>query len=210
MTTKQKRSKPMSPYDDDPADVHRISREWQEARPDLPLSDFLLALYVMRLGTLVDRAYSEMSQRLFGLHGADMRVLLTLRRVGTPYALRPTDLFRSLLVTPGAMTKQIDRLEADKLVERRRDPSHRGGSLIAPTKRGLETVEQVVALLAKESPLGPATQAMSQRELKVGTQFCCRLLELLGEQGVREPGAELREAKVASRRSVCQRRGLGR
>jgi DNA-binding MarR family transcriptional regulator len=207
MKSEQKRGKSMSSDDDAPTYVHRITREWRQARPDLPLSDFLLALYLMQLGVLIDRAYSAMSLRLFGLRGADMRVLLTLRRIGLPYALRPTDLFRSLLVTPGAMTKQIDRLEVDKLIERQRDPSHRGGSLIVLTKRGVDMVDEAVNLLAKESPIGPATRAMSQRELKTGTQFCCRLVELLGQLGVHEPGSQLpRPSTGKYRRALLAKR----
>lgn len=176
--------------DEAPHSVNRLTREWLQARPDLELSDFLLALYLARLGTLVEQAYADMSQRLFGLHGADMRVLLTLRRMGAPYALRPTDLFRSLLVTAGAVTKQIDRLEAGGFVERRRDPSHRGGSLVALTERGLETIEKVLELLATQSPLRRATEGLSSEAVAEGTEFCRLLLERLDRFGVHVPGRD--------------------
>jgi len=47
-----------------------------------------------------------------------MRVLYALLRAGVPYSRKPTELFRSLLVTSGAITKQVDRLVELKLVQR--------------------------------------------------------------------------------------------
>jgi hypothetical protein len=98
--------------------IQDIIESWKRERPDLDLSDFLLAIYVMRLGRVVDDVYDRMSRKRLGISGADMRVLFALRRAGKPCARRPTDLFRALLVTSGAMTKQVDRLSDFGFVER--------------------------------------------------------------------------------------------
>src|SRR5690606_34252964 len=90
--------------------VQDIAESWRRERPDLDLQDFLLAIFAMRLGRKVDDKYDRMCRERWKISGADMRVLFALRRAGKPYARRPTDLFRALLVTSGAITKQVDRL----------------------------------------------------------------------------------------------------
>ena len=130
--------------------------QWQRERSDLDLSNFLLAIYFMSLGTLVEQAFDKMCQRLGGISGSDMRVLLALRRSGHPYAKRPTDLYRALLVTSGAITKKIDRLASLGMVERQADPSHGGGFIVHLTRKGLDLVEKAIVKLADESSIAPA------------------------------------------------------
>ncbi|HVZ45753.1 MAG TPA: MarR family transcriptional regulator [Ramlibacter sp.] len=96
-----------------------------------------------------------------------------------PYVKRPTDLFRALLVTSGAMTKKIDRLAAAGYVERQPDPAHQGGFLIRLTKPGLRVVEDTVEELARRSILAPAKQRFSQKERRAGVAFALGLLSAL-------------------------------
>src|SRR5260221_6575890 len=100
-----------------------------------------------------------MCQARFGMSARDMRVLLALRRGGPPYALRPTDLFESLLVTSGAVTKQVDRLERRRLVKRLPDPEHGGGVLVQVPARGVADVGNALGPAPQILPLKPATPA---------------------------------------------------
>jgi DNA-binding MarR family transcriptional regulator len=129
--------------------IGEITRQWERERPDLDLRDFLLAIYLRRLGRLIENEYDRMCQARFGMSAWDMRVLLALRRGGPPHTMRPTDLFEALLVTSGAVTKQVDRLERRRLVKRRPDPDYGGGFQVQLTKRGLEMVDAAVELLAR-------------------------------------------------------------
>ena len=162
-----------------PSHSELIAMQWQSERGDLDLDNFLLAIYFMRLGTLVDRAYDRHCQKEYGIGGGDMRVMLALRRSGPPYVKRPTDLFRALLVTSGAITKKVDRLEAVGFVERLADPSHAGGFLVQLTKKGLQVVENAVEYLAKQSVLAPAMASLSTEERKRGSAFALRVLSAL-------------------------------
>jgi DNA-binding MarR family transcriptional regulator len=166
--------------------IELITVQWQRERGDLDLSNFLLAIYLMRLGTLVERAYGRMCERRYQITGTDMRVLLALRRGGAPYAKRPTDLFRALLITSGAMTKKVDRLAEHGLVERMRDPGHGGGFLVRLTRKGLQVVEEVVEYLAKESVVAPTMAGLSPAERKAGNQFVLRMLADLELAGLAE------------------------
>lgn len=172
--------------------IDLISLQWQRERGDLKLDNFLLAIYFMRLGTLVDRAFGRMCVERYGITGPDMRVLLALRRGGAPYVKRPTDLFRALLVTSGAMTKKVDRLAAAYYVERLPDPGHGGGFLVHLTKKGLAVVEEAVEMLARESALAPAVAQFSPEEFRLGSRFALRTLAAMevNENNNEEPSAD--------------------
>src|SRR5260221_2610967 len=107
--------------------IELITVQWQRERGDLDLSSFLLAIYLMRLGTMIERDFDRLCQRDYRVSGSDMRVLFALRRGGPPYVKRPTDLFKALVVTSGAMTKKVDRLATLGMVERVQDPGPLGG-----------------------------------------------------------------------------------
>lgn len=156
-----------------------ISIQWQRERIDLDLQNFLLAIYFMRLGTLVDRAYDRHCQKVYGINGGDMRVMLALRRSGPPYVKRPTDLYRALLVTSGAITKKVDRLVEAGFAERLSDPGHSGGFLVHLTKKGLHVVEEAVEHLANHSALAPAMAQLTPEERKRGSAFALRILSAL-------------------------------
>ncbi|MGU7770040.1 MarR family winged helix-turn-helix transcriptional regulator [Burkholderia sp. MR1-5-21] len=184
--------------------IEFISLQWQRERSDLDLSNFLLAIYFMRIGTLVDQAFDKMCQRMAGISGSDMRVLLALRRSGHPYAKRPTDLYRALLVTSGAITKKIDRLAALGMVERQPDPSHGGGFIVHLTKKGLDVVEKAVVKLAEESSIAPAMAHFSDEERAAGNAFCLRTLALMEELVL--PGLEEPDQASSKRRAKDPRR----
>ncbi len=184
--------------------IELITIQWQRERSDLDLADFLLAIYFMRLGTLVERAYSRMCERRHQISGADMRVLLALRRGGQPYAKRPTDLFRALVVTSGAMTKKVDRLMAHGLVDRLPDPGHGGGFLIRLTRKGLQVVEEVVEYLAKESVIAPAMAQFTPAEREAGSRFALRVLAGLEHAGLAEPDPESQAPAPRSRKKVAR------
>ena len=162
-----------------------ITVQWQREREDLDLGNFLLSIYLMRVGTSLDRAYDAMCQERWGIGGSDMRVMLALRRSGAPYVKRPTDLFRALLVTSGAITKKVDRLAAQGYVERLADPGHNGGFLVHLTKKGLQVVDEATVKLATESMLAPAMEQFTKAEREAGSRFVLRLLSALEERADR-------------------------
>ena len=71
-------------------------------------------------------------------------VLTALRRQGRPYQLTASELARESLLSSGAMTHRIDRLEERGLVEREADPDDRRGVLVRLTEVGLELVDKAL------------------------------------------------------------------
>ena len=170
--------------------IELITVQWQRERGELNLSNFLLAIYLMRMGTIIERAFGRQCEDRYRISGSDMRVLFALRRGGPPYVKRPTDLFRALLVTSGAITKKVDRLEDLGMVERLQDPGHLGGFLVRLTKKGVHVADEMVEILAKESVIAPAMEQFTKAEQEQISRFALRMLGKLEATGLADASAD--------------------
>src|SRR5215216_28766 len=97
--------------------VDLVLEQWGEQRPDLDASPMAVLGRLKRLAQLVD---TEL-RRNFALHDLDSAsfdVLATLRRSNSEHSLTPAGLMRSSMVTSGAITQRLDRLERRGLVTR--------------------------------------------------------------------------------------------
>jgi DNA-binding MarR family transcriptional regulator len=130
------------PPADRPGLVADLAEAWHREMPGLDLHSFLVTAAVMRLAQRIERIFAAKT-RARGLGPGDMRVLLALRRSRPPHQLSPTALFRHLMITSGAVSKQVDRLAELGLVERTADPDVLRGVLIRLTPTGLETAEEM-------------------------------------------------------------------
>ncbi|MER6303231.1 MarR family transcriptional regulator [Kitasatospora sp. NPDC001539] len=99
--------------------VDRVVAQWAVERPELDVSPMEVFGRLKRLYRLVDAELNRTFAR-HGLDAASFDVLATLRRSGPPYRLTPTRLMQSAMVTSGAITQRLDRLEARGLVTRTR------------------------------------------------------------------------------------------
>src|ERR1700677_1379103 len=103
--------------------------EWRRERPDVDLTAFTIAAAIKQIDLQTEAEFRRLSAD-FGIGPGDLRVLFALRRSGVANPRRPTDLFQSLLVTSGAVTKQVDRLEAQGLGGRVAGPPEPRGCLV--------------------------------------------------------------------------------
>ncbi|NEC90396.1 MarR family winged helix-turn-helix transcriptional regulator [Streptomyces sp. SID12501] len=121
--------------------VARIQDEWRRERPEL---DITPQGVIGRLHRLADRLGEEL--RLvygrYGLSEGEFDVLCALRRAGEPYERAPGELAAHTMVTTGAMTKRIDRLEQAGLVTRRRADDDQRGRIVALTEPGRELIDR--------------------------------------------------------------------
>jgi len=83
--------------------------------------------------------------RRYGLGEGEFDVLATLRRAGAPFERAPGELAAHTMVTTGAMTKRIDRLERAGLVTRRRSADDQRGRIVALTRPGRELIDRAFA-----------------------------------------------------------------
>jgi DNA-binding MarR family transcriptional regulator len=122
--------------------VDRILGQWHEARPEVDVAPIAVIGRVSRLSRLIDRRLAESFAR-FGIESWMYDVLATLRRQGEPYALTAGELVRHTMVTTGALTNRIDRLEQRGLVERTGTDDRRK-VVVGLTPAGRELVDEVI------------------------------------------------------------------
>ena len=144
--------------------VDGMTSQWNTVRPDLDVSPMAVIGRISRLSRLVDRRLEQN----FAAHGIEAwmyDVLATLRRSGEPYELAAGDLVRQTMVTTGAMTNRIDRLEERGLVERT-STGDRRKVIVRLTKKGVALVDGVApSHLEAEREILSVLSPRQQREL---------------------------------------------
>ena len=133
---------PDAPYAAD--HVGRILAQWHRERPDLDVSPMGVIGRLHRLARALDAELAPVFASA-GLGDGDFDVLAALRRAGAPYELSPGELVRATMVTSGATSKRLDRLERGGLVAREPDPDDARGRRVRLTDEGLATVDRLVA-----------------------------------------------------------------
>lgn len=145
----------------DPRDrIDEIRSQWQRERPDLDTAPMAL---IGRLHRLAARLTVELETvyRQYGLSEGEFDLLATLRREGAQAAVTPTELAERTMVTTGAITKRLDRLQAAGWVRRLPRGDDARGRLVVLTAAGHDLIDEAFAAhMANEkrlvSALAPA------------------------------------------------------
>lgn len=104
----------------------------------------------------------------YNLQKGEFDVIATLRRAGEPYQLTPTELHQSLLLTSGAMTSRLNRLEKAGLILRQPSPLDRRSVQVHLTLAGLELINKILPLhIENEKKALSALSENEQQELGV-------------------------------------------
>ena len=123
--------------------VDAVIASWSAERPDLDFWPVGVVGRIQRLSRHFDRAIQEFSAA-HGLGQGEVDVLMTLRRAGAPYELSASALLKAAMVTSGAITNRVDRMERKDLVERARDPEDRRSVRIRLTPHGRTVVDDLI------------------------------------------------------------------
>jgi DNA-binding MarR family transcriptional regulator len=134
--------------------VDDLVAQWAQCRPQLDVSSLQVVGRLLRAGAEL-QARRERALRPHGLSPGDFDVLATLRRSGGE--LRPTELSHSCLITTGAMTTRLDRLESAGLVTRHPAADDRRSLVVHLTPRGRQILDAALedVLAAHERYLAP-------------------------------------------------------
>jgi DNA-binding MarR family transcriptional regulator len=143
--------------------VDRIVQAWRRRDPQLDSSSLEVTGRLVLCASYYERAVIAVLQP-FGLSIADFDVLNTLRRVGDQHGSKPTDLARSSLITTGAMTSRLDRLERSGLIRRMPDPADRRGVLVRLTSQGSKVARQALQELIAANQVFLEPLSGQQRE----------------------------------------------
>ncbi|KRB21406.1 MULTISPECIES: MarR family winged helix-turn-helix transcriptional regulator [Mesorhizobium] len=118
--------------------------QWKRERPDLNVSPMAVLGRLNEASSLIARDRLAPLFARFGLQAGEFDVLATLRRSGAPYALTPTALYEATMVTSGAMTNRLDRLEKAGLILRGPHPNDRRGIVVQLTGKGLALIDEAL------------------------------------------------------------------
>jgi DNA-binding MarR family transcriptional regulator len=157
--------------------VDLILEQWARERPDLDCSPMGVIGRISQLQREVHLA----QRATFARHGLDapsFDVLAALRRAGPPYQLTPTALMRTALVTSGAITQRLDRLEERRLITRGRSDSDGRAVVVTLTDRGRAALDDALPdHLATEQAL---LSGLSDADREQLTGLLRRMLVALG------------------------------
>ncbi|MGW2305600.1 MarR family winged helix-turn-helix transcriptional regulator [Streptomyces sp. NPDC001809] len=126
--------------------VDAIIGQWAEERPDVVEDLWPVQLFgrIQRLARVVEKS-AKAAAAAHGVEHGEFDVLTTLQRSGPPYTLTAGAFLKASMVTSGAITNRIDRMEAKGLVERVRDGEDRRTIKIRLTEHGHEVTRAAFA-----------------------------------------------------------------
>ncbi|MFI1941892.1 MarR family winged helix-turn-helix transcriptional regulator [Streptomyces purpureus] len=129
-----------------PDAIDTIVGQWSKERPDLANALWPVQLLgrAQRLARFADKSAKEIAAK-HGVEHGEFDVLSTLQRSGPPYTLTAGALLKAAMVTSGAITNRIDRMEAKGLVERVRDGEDRRTVQIRLTSQGHEVMSHIIS-----------------------------------------------------------------
>lgn len=120
--------------------VDEIVDQWNRERPGVDVSGMAIIGRISRL----ERSIRPQLESVFAAHDLEsweFDVLATLLRNGSPHQLTPGELLDSMMITSGAMTNRIDRLERRGFVRRAKSPDDGRRVLVTLTASGRRKVD---------------------------------------------------------------------
>jgi len=122
--------------------IERIDQNW----PEVSGVEGDIALSLIRLHDLgLEKAKKVFDS--YDLSHAEFEVLFTLRSLPLPRELTPTELYKSILITSGGMTKVLKSLEKRGLIERLDNVVDKRSKLVKLTQFGQDIIESSMAVL---------------------------------------------------------------
>lgn len=115
--------------------------QWARELPDVDTRGMGILGRARRL-TLLARSQIDAVLSSHGLDAGEADVLFTLLRSGSPYRLRPTELFRSMMVSSGGMTHRLNKLARAGLIIRQSAEGDGRSLLVELTEAGKQKAEK--------------------------------------------------------------------
>lgn len=133
-----------------PDPVDQQLKQWRQERPDLDTPGLAIIDRISMLSKQI-RSRTRIALRPMNLKTWEFEVLSALRRQGNPHELPPSVLAKMSMLTTGAMTNRIDRLEERDLVKRKPDPEDRRGLYVVLTQKGVDLIDQAIEVRTEEA-----------------------------------------------------------
>ncbi len=124
-----------------PDDVDIISEQWLARGLDADVNAMQIAARTLRFSKALETRIGNLHSQ-FNLKQGEFDVLAALKRVDGK-ALTPSELYQSMLLSSGAMTSRLDRLENKGLISRTHCSHDRRSIKVSLTPAGKKLIEQV-------------------------------------------------------------------
>jgi DNA-binding MarR family transcriptional regulator len=126
--------------------AERAIAQWKRERPDIDGKVMATVGRILEAAHLLDRTRLAPFATEYGLQTGEFDVIATLRRAGEPYELTPKQLYEALMLSSGAMTSRLDRLERAGLIERRASATDRRSVDVRLTQKGCKLIDEILPL----------------------------------------------------------------
>lgn len=117
--------------------------EWKQEKPQLDSSAMEVVGRILKLSKILEKRASKALFK-YNIHYTDLDVLATIKRTGKPYELSPSKLMKSVLITSGAMTALLKRLEKLGLIYRASDSQDGRVKLVGLTDKGSKIIDKAI------------------------------------------------------------------
>lgn len=124
--------------------IDRVVEQWAKEKPELETESMAMMGRVMRITKYMETQVAVLHKK-YDMKMGEFDVLATLRRSGKPYRLTPSELIDSMMLTSGAMTNRLDKLEGKGLIKRAHSKEDRRSVTVELTKDGLLLIEKMIS-----------------------------------------------------------------
>lgn len=124
-------------------DIDKVRAQWEQEKPHLDTLPMAIFGRIMRLQKHIEAEVAACHKQ-YGLTMGEFDVLATLRRSGEPFNLTPSALLSSMMLTSGAMTNRLDKLESKGLIERVHSKEDRRSVSVGLTAKGFDTIDKAI------------------------------------------------------------------
>ncbi|HDM8228992.1 MarR family winged helix-turn-helix transcriptional regulator [Vibrio campbellii] len=140
--------------------IDRVVSQWAKEKPELDTEPMAIMGRLMRIAKHMENHVAELHKR-YDLKMGEFDVLATLRRSGQPYRLTPSELISSMMLTSGAMTNRLDKLEKKGLIAREHSKEDRRSVTVELTAKGFELIDSLIEqhLQAQHELMGSLSSA---------------------------------------------------
>ncbi|HAS63270.1 MAG TPA: MarR family transcriptional regulator [Vibrio sp.] len=123
--------------------IERAINQWHNVKPGLDTEPLAI---IGRMIRITKHLESEMAglHKAHGLKPGEFDVLVSLFRSGQPHGLTPSDLIDAMILSSGAMTNRLDKLETKGLIVRRHSETDRRSVKVQLTETGYKLINDIL------------------------------------------------------------------
>lgn len=125
-------------------DIDIIVGQWQAQGLSTDFDALQISARILRLGKSLQTRLGKLHAD-FNLKAGEFDVLAALKRAPEP-ALTPSQLYQTMLLSSGAMTSRLDRLESKQLIQRQHCKQDRRSIRVSLTDKGRALIDEIYPL----------------------------------------------------------------